>query len=272
MRSTASPLKIFYMAVWRNLINLSRYKVNFISSIVISVLWALGMLFFSLIFDSSIFGRTVGTTNYVAFIILGISFQSWQGTALWSASSMLQGELSTGQIDYTFTCPFSRYWYIVSNIAALAVQDSLFFLPTFSVGLWFSNATLTIHGLLLGLASTLLTIAALVQLGVIFAALTLRYRQVTAIFSFFNFAIQMLSGMLVPIQILPTPLQIIGFSIPVTFGMDLLRHYIMGTFTIFNHIHEWIILIVQLALLSLIAKFVVSYLESKAKEEGLHYI
>jgi ABC-2 type transport system permease protein len=82
----------------------------------------------------------------------------------------------------------------------------------------------------------------------------------------------MLSGMLVPIQILPTPLQIIGFSIPVTFGMDLLRHYIMGTFTIFNHIHEWIILIVQLALLSLIAKFVVSYLESKAKEEGLHYI
>jgi len=82
----------------------------------------------------------------------------------------------------------------------------------------------------------------------------------------------MLSGMFVPIQILPTPLQIIGFSIPVTFGMDLLRHYIMGTFTIFNPIYEWIILIVQLALLSLIAKFVVSYLESKAKEEGLHYI
>jgi len=85
MRSTVSPLKIFYMVIWRNLINLSRYKVNFIFSIVTSVLWALGMLFFSLIFDSSIFGRTVGTTNYVAFIILGISFQSWQRTALWSA-------------------------------------------------------------------------------------------------------------------------------------------------------------------------------------------
>jgi len=272
IESITSPLRIFYMAVWRNLLTLTRYKVNFLLSVVTSVLWAAGMLLFSLAFDSSMLGRTVGTTNYVAFIIFGISFQSWQGTALWGASGMLQGELSTGQIDYTFTCPFSRYQYIISNIAALAIQDSLFFIPMFSVGLWLTSATLTIHGLLLGLASIVISVAALVQFGVIFAALTLRYRQVTAVFSFFNFIIQMLSGMFIPLQILPVPLQIIGFSIPVTFGMDLLRHYVMGTFTIFNPMYEWIALIVQLAIFSLVAKLVVSYLEGKAKEEGLHYI
>ncbi|MDW8061210.1 MAG: ABC transporter permease [Nitrososphaerota archaeon] len=260
------------MAVWRNFITLTRYKMNFLFSIITSVLWALGMFLFSFAFDSSLLGRTVGTTNYVAFIIFGISFQSWQGTALWGASSMLQGELSTGQIDYTFTCPFSRYHYIVSNIAALAVQDSIFFLPMFCVGLWLASTTLTIHGLLLGLASVILSVAALVQFGVIFAALTLRYRQITAVFSFFNFIIQMLSGMFIPLQILPVPLQLIGFSIPATFGMDLLRHYIMETITIFNLTHEWVVLLIQLVLFSLIAKLVVSYLESRAKEKGLHYI
>ncbi|MBS7641520.1 MAG: ABC transporter permease [Candidatus Bathyarchaeia archaeon] len=267
-----NSLKIFYMAVWRNFLTLTRYKVNFLFSIVTSALWGVGMLLFSLAFDSLMLERTVGTTNYVAFIIFGISFQCWQGTALWGASSMLQGELGSGQIDYTFTCPFSRYQYIVSNVAALAVQDSLFFLPMFCIGLWLANTTLTIQGFLLGLASTFLSVAALVQLGVIFAALTLRYRQINAIFSFFNFIIQMLSGMFIPMQILPIPLQIIGFSIPVTFGMDLLRHYIMGTFTILSPIYEWVVLIAQLALLSMIAKFTVSYLEDKAKEEGLHYI
>jgi len=271
MKNIASPLKIFYMAVWRNFLTLTRYKVNFIFSIITSILWAVGMLLFSLIFDSSMLGRTVGTTNYVAFIIFGMSFQCWQGTALWGASSMLQGELSTGQIDYTFTCPFSRYQYIVSNIAALAVQDSLFFLPMFCIGLRLANTTLTIQGLLLGLASIILSVAALVQFGVIFAALTLRYRQVTAIFSFFNFIIQMLSGMFIPLQILPVPLQIIGFSVPVTFGMDLLRHYTMGTLTIFDPIHEWTAFILQLVLLGIVAKFIVSHLEGKAKEEGLHY-
>ncbi|MEM4461638.1 MAG: ABC transporter permease [Candidatus Bathyarchaeia archaeon] len=272
MESVASISRIFYMAVWRNLITLTRYKVNLLFSIITSALWASGMLLFSLAFDSSMLGRTVGTTNYVAFIVFGVSFQSWQGTALWGASSMLQSELSTGQIDYTFTCPFSRYRYIVSNVAALAIQDSIFFLPTFCVGLWLAITTLTVHGLLLGLLSVILSVAALVQFGVIFAALTLRYRQVTAVFSFFNFIIQMLSGMFIPIQILPALLQIIGFSIPVTFGMDLLRHYVMGTLTIFDPINEWIILLIQLALLSLIAKIVVSYLEVKAKEKGLHYI
>lgn len=267
-----SQLRLFCMAVWRNFLTLTRYKVNFLFSIVTSALWGVGMLLFSLAFDSLMLGRTVGTTNYVAFIVFGISFQCWQGTALWGASSMLQGELNSGQIDYTFTCPFSRYWYIVSNIAALAVQDSLFFLPMFCIGLWLASTTLTIQGLLLGLVSTALSVAALVQWGVIFAALTLRYRQITAIFSFFNFIIQMLSGMFIPIQILPVPLQIIGFSVPVTLGMDLLRHYIMGTFTILNPMHEWVALIAQLILLSLIAKFTVSYLEGKAKEEGLHYI
>lgn len=272
MKSIASPFRIFYMAVWRNFLTLTRYKVNFLFSIITSTLWAAGFLLFSLVFDSSMFGRTVGTTNYVAFIIFGVSFQSWQGTALWGASGMLQGELGSGQIDYTFTCPFSRYQYIISNIAALAIQDSIFFLPMFSVGLWLASATLTVHGLLLGLASIVISVAALVQFGAIFAALTLRYRQVTAIFSFFNFIIQMLSGMFIPLQILPAPLQIIGFSVPVTFGMDLLRHYIMGTTTIFNPMYEWIALMVQLAILSLIAKLVVAYLEGKAKEEGLHYI
>ncbi|MCS7119600.1 MAG: ABC transporter permease [Nitrososphaerota archaeon] len=272
MNSIFSPLKIFYMAVWRNLLTLTRYKVNFLFSIITSALWAAGMLLFSLAFDSIMLGRNVGTTNYVAFIVFGISFQSWQGTALWGAANMLQNELGTGQIEYTFTCPFSRYRYIVSNVAALAVQDSIFFLPMFCFGLWLANTTLTIHGLLLGLASTILSVAALVQWGVIFAALTLRYRQVTAVFSFFNFTIQMFSGMFIPLQILPAPLQIIGFSVPVTFGMDLLRHYVMETFTIFNPMHEWVALLVQLALLSMTAKFVVSYLEGKAKEKGLHYI
>jgi len=54
--------------------------------------------------------------------------------------------------------------------------------------------------------------------------------------------------------------------------MDLLKHYMMRAFTISKSIHEWIILIAQLVLLSLIVEFVISYLESKAKEEWLHYI
>jgi len=174
-----NPLRLFYMAVWRNLLTLTRYKANFIFEILTSALFGFGMLILAVAFDTNLLGKMVGSTNYVAFIILGISYQSWQGTALWGAANMFRGELSTGQIDYTFTCPFSRYFYIVSNIAASSVQSTVFFLPMFCVGLYFTMETLTPLGLLLGLAATIVSVAALAQLGAIFASLVLRYREVT---------------------------------------------------------------------------------------------
>jgi len=268
----ANPLKLFYMAVWRNLLTLTRYKANFLFEILTSALFGFGMLLFSFAFNASLLGETVGSTNYVAFFVLGVSFQSWQGISLWGASGMFQGELSTGQIDYTFSCPFSRYWYIVSNIAASAVQEALFFIPMFCIGLWLTSATLTVTGVILGLMATMLSVAALAQLGAIFASLTLRYRQVTAIFGFFNFAFQMLTGMFIPVQLLPTPLQIVGQCLPQTFGMDLLRYYVMGTKAIMPVEYEWITLLIQLAALGIIARLAISHLERTAKEQGLHYI
>ena len=226
----------------------------------------------SVAFDTNLLGNMIGSTNYVAFIILGISYQSWQGIALWEAANMFRNELNTGQIDYTFTCPFSRYFYIVCNIAASAVQSTIFFLPLFCVGLYFTMETVTPLGLLLGLSATLISVAALAQLGAIFASLVLRYREVTAIFGFFNFAFQMLTGMFVPFQLLPLPLQIIGYCLPITFGMDLMRYYVMKTMPIMPVTYEWIVLLVELVVLALIAKLAVLYLEKTAKEQGLHYL
>jgi len=267
-----NPVKLFYMAVWRNLLTMTRYKANFVFEVLTSALFGFGMLILAVAFDVNLLGNMVGSTNYVAFIIIGISFQSWQGTALWGSASMFQGELSTGQIDYTFSCPFSRYWYIASNIAASALQSTIFFTPMFCVALYFTSSTLTPLGLFLGLMATTLSVAALAQLGAIFASLVLKYRQTTAIFSFFNFAFQMLTGMFVPFQLLPVPLQVVGYSLPLTFGMDLMRYYVMQTRPIMPIEYEWIGLFLQLIVLGVIAKLTVLYLEKSAKEQGLHYL
>ena len=60
----------------------------------------------------------------MSFMIFGVAYQSWQGVALWGSAEMFRNELSSGQIDYTFTCPFSRYGYIISNVAAKALLDT----------------------------------------------------------------------------------------------------------------------------------------------------
>lgn len=268
-----SPAKLFYMAVWRNWLSLKRYKLDFILGLVTSILFGFGMLLMALAFDASLLERTVGTSNWVSFQVLGIAYQSWQGLALWGAARMFRDELSTGQIDYVFTCPFPRYGYILSNVAALAVQQGISFIPTLAVGLWFTRSTLTLGGVFLGLLATMLSVGALSQLGACFAGLVLRHRKISSVFGFLNFAFQILTGMFIPMQLLPVPLRLMGIALlPQTFGIDLLRHYVMGTHTILAAPYEWAILLTQFVVLGALGWFSVRRLEQKAREEGLHYL
>ncbi|MCW4021459.1 MAG: ABC transporter permease [Candidatus Bathyarchaeota archaeon] len=265
-------LTLFNMAVWRHLLTLTRYKTNFIFELLTSAATGLVMLIFSVLFDPTLFREVVGSSNNVAFLILGISHQTWINTALYGAANMFRSELNSGMIDYTFSCPFSRYWYMVCNIAARAVRSTLFFIPMFCVGLYIASATVTPMGVALGLIATGLSVAVLSQLGAIFAALTLRHREITAIFGFFNIAFQFFTGMFLPFQLLPAPLQMIGYFLPQTFGMDLLRHYVIGTNLIVPETYEWTALLAQLAILGVLAKISIHRLEKTAKEQGLHYL
>lgn len=271
--NSANTGRLFYMALWREWLTLKRYKVNFIFELFGSALFGLGMLLFALAFDSALLEKTLGTTNWVSVMIFGVAYQSWQSVALWGAADMFRSELGSGQIDYTFTCPFSRYGYMICNVAAMAMRSSLFFIPMFAVGLWFTRETLTLPGLLLGLLATVLSVGALAQMGACFAALVLRHRQVTAIFALFNFAFQMMTGMFVPLQVMPASLRIIGIvALPQSFGIDLLRHYVMGTRTVLATPYEWAILLGQVVLYGLLAQLTVRRLERAARDQGLHYL
>jgi ABC-type multidrug transport system permease subunit len=99
------------------------------------------------------------------------------------------------------------------------------------------------------LSASALSVGALAQMGACFAALVLRHQQVTAVFGLFNFSFQMLTGMFIPMQVLPPSLRTIGIvALPQSFGMDLLRHYVMGTRTVIALPYEWAVLVGQIAL------------------------
>lgn len=265
--------RLFYMAVWRNWLVLKRYKLDFIFALLSSALFGVGMLLFALAFDSDLLERTLGTHNWISFMIFGVAYQIWQGVALWGSAEIFRNELGSGQIDYSFTCPFSRYVYIISNVAAKAVLDTFGFIPMFAVGLWFTRSSLSLDGLVLGLVATALSVASLAQMGACFAALVLRHQQVSSIFNLFNFAFQMLTGMFIPLQLLPAALRVVGIvAFPQSLGMDLLRHYLMGTRTLLVMPVEWLVMLAQFIVLGMLAQLAVRRLERSAREEGLHYL
>jgi ABC-type uncharacterized transport system permease subunit len=217
--------------------------------------------------------NTVGATNPIAFIILGICFMNFQDLALWGATELFRSELNSGQVDYTFTCPIPRYNYIFSNMAGLAVRQLIYFLPIFAVGIWFSRETLSLSGFRLGFAAVLLSVAALSQMGACFGAMVLRFQQITSVFTFFNLAFQVFTGMFIPLHVFPAWVKWIGLlAFPQSAGMDLLRYYVAGTNPVVSVYTEWAILAGQFVVLGGLALLVVKRLERSARERGLHYI
>lgn len=262
-------INLTILSTWRRIKTITRYKMNFILEVLMSFAWGFGLLIFSFIIDPTRFASSIGT-NYFSFLIIGVAFQAYTGAAVWGSPYEVQSELTTGQVEYTFASPVQMYYYMLSYSISQALIGTVFdILPMFAIGAIFAQNLPSLTSILMALFTIVLTFLVLSQLGVIITCLLLIFKNVSALNSFLNFLFQVATGMLVPIQFMPNELKVLAFAIPLTHGMDLARHFIVGSNTIWSVEIEFGALIVSLILLTLVARFSVSYVERKAKVEGL---
>ncbi len=262
-------LMTFYMAVWRRIKGITRYKLNFILDFAMSFIWGIGLMIFGFVIDPAKLGGTIGSSNYFIFMLVGIAFQNFQGASTWGAWE-IRDELTRGQIEYTFASPVSRYLYILSNSFSQAVVGALFgVIPMFAIAFIFLGSIPSPLIILMVCVTLVLTLFALCQLGVIMSSAILIFKDVSAVMSILNFLFQIATGMFVPVQLMPEPLKMLAFLIPMTHGIDLARHFIMGSNTIWPVEVEFGMLIIMLVVFGLLARVATSFLERKAKREGL---
>jgi len=265
MRNILTMVK---MDVWRGIKEVTRYKLNFTLHLIMNLIWGLGLIIFSFIIDPAKLS-SIGSSNYTIFLLIGISFQHYQSAALWVAWD-IKNELTRGQIEYTFASPVSRYVYILSSSISSAVIGTLFgIIPMFATALILLGSLPPVPALLMTCVVLLLTFLALCQIGVIMSSAILLFKDISAIMSFLNFLFQIGTGMFVPLQFMPEQLKTLAFLIPLTHGIDLSRHFIIGTSTVWPVEVELGMLFVFIIGIGLLSKASIFYLEKKAKREGL---
>ncbi|NHV98498.1 MAG: ABC transporter permease [Thaumarchaeota archaeon] len=259
---------IFRMAVWRRIKEITRYKLNFTVELIMSFIWGLGLMIFGFIIDPAKLG-SIGSSNYAVFLLIGVAFQNYQGAATWGAWE-IKDELTRGQIEYTFASPVSRYVYMLSSSFSQAVVGTLFgIIPMFATAFILLGSLPSPSALLMTCVSLFLTFLALCQIGVIMSSAILIFKDISAVMSILNFLFQIATGMFVPLQFMPDPIRILAFLIPITHGIDLSRHFILGTSTVWPVEVELGMLFVFIIGIGLVAKASTFYLERKAKKEGL---
>ncbi len=212
-----------------------RYPLNAASNIFQPIIWITPIYFMGKAFSSNGqatgFAAYSGTGDYMSFILLGTVLSNFILTVFWGMGYALKQDMDAGVLESNWLTPVPRLLILVgrtltsllttalTSLVMLALAAVLFgFKPT---GNTFA-AILTALPMLIGLYG----------FGFAFAGLVLLMREANTLVDVSSFLVQGFSGTSFPVQSLPSWLLPVALALPLTYGLDAVRGWLLHTKTI----------------------------------------
>jgi ABC-2 type transport system permease protein len=212
-----------------------RYPLNAVSNIFQPIIWITPVYFMGKAFSTN--GQALGfqaysgTGDYMSFILLGTILSNFILTVFWGMGYALKNDMDAGVLESNWLTPVSRLLMLVGRTLTSLLTTAIT-----------SMVMLVIAALLFGFHPTGNTLAAfltaipmligLYGFGFAFAALVLLMREANTLVDVSSFLVQGLSGTNFPVQSLPSWLIPVALALPLTYGMDAVRGWILKTNTI----------------------------------------
>jgi len=224
-----------------------RYPLNAVSGIFQPIIWITPIYFmgkaFSINGQASGFAAYSGSGDYMSYILIGTVLSNFIMTVFWGMGLALKEDMDAGVLESNWLTPVSRLLILVGrtltslltttivSIVMLVVAGALFgFKPTGST----FAAILTALPMLLGLYG----------FGFAFAAVVLLMRDANTLIDVGSFLVQGFSGTSFPVKSLPYWLIPVSLMLPLTYGLDAVRGFLLKTNTLLPINVEIVILIV----------------------------
>lgn len=226
-----------------------RYPLNAVSNIFQPIIWLTPVYFMGKAFSTNGqalgFAAYSGTDDYMSFILLGTVLTNFILTVFWGMGYALKNDMDAGVLESNWLMPVSRILIlvgrtltsllttVVTSLIMLVIAGALFgFQPTGNT----LAAFLTAIPMLVGLYG----------FGFAFAAVVLLMREANTLVDVSSFLVQGFSGTNFPVQSLPSWLIPIALALPLTYGLDAVRGWLLQTKTILPIQVEIAILIVSM--------------------------
>lgn len=248
-----------------------RYPLNAVSNILQPIIWVTPVYFMGKAFSTNGqapgFAAYSGSGDYMSFILLGTVLSNFILTVFWGMGYALKEDMDTGVLESNWLTPVSRILILVGRTLAslltttitslimLAIAGALFgFRPTGNT--W--AAFLTAIPMLLGLYG----------FGFAFAALVLLMREANTLVDVSSFLVQGLSGANFPVKSLPYWLIPISLMLPLTYGFDAVRGFLLETNTLLPLQTEVALLIVFMFVMLWFGAWVFDKVERRVRTLG----
>lgn len=212
-----------------------RYPLNAVSSVFQPIIWITPIYFMGKAFSTNGqalgFAAYSGTGDYMSFILLGTVLSNFILTVFWGMGYALKQDMDAGVLESNWLTPVSRLLILVGRTLTSLLTTAIT-----------SLIMLVIAGALFGFKPTGNTLAAfltaipmligLYGFGFAFAGVVLLMREANTLIDVSSFLVQGLSGTSFPVQSLPSWLVPIALALPLTYGLDAVRGWLLQTKTI----------------------------------------
>jgi len=224
-----------------------RYPLNAVSHVFQPIIWITPVYFMGQAFSTNGqatgFAVYSGSGDYMSYILLGTVLSNFILTVFWGMGFALKEDMDAGVLESNWLTPVSRLLILVGRTLTSLLTTTIT-----------SLVMLVIAGALFGFKPTGNTLAAILTaipmllglygFGFAFAALVLIMREANTLVDVSSFLVQGLSGSNFPVKSLPYWLIPISLMLPLTYGFDAVRGWLLKTNTLLPLNVEVTILIV----------------------------
>ncbi|MBI3241279.1 MAG: ABC transporter permease [Chloroflexi bacterium] len=221
------------------MINISRYPGQLALEIVIPVIFAsMPMLLGRATAGADAganFAANTGTTNYVAFLLIGSNIFTLVSNAFWHIAYWLRFEQETGTLEAVYLTPTSSLT-LASGVAIYSVIRGLIaaFL-SYIIGCLVFRVNPFQGDVLLALAFIFVGLIPLYAVAFLFGALVLKVKESNALVGLMQWVVSFLMGIFFPITVLPPFVKFIAWLFPPTWITNGVRSSLLGVGFFFGH-------------------------------------
>jgi len=178
------------------------------------------------------FARLTGTSDYVAFIVVGSTLWMWLNMTLWDVGMQLRSEQMRGTLESNWLCPIWRISLMLGgSITKLATSVVFLAIAAVEFRLIF-GVQLTNGNLALLLLIFLLVIPIIYGIGMAFASLVLRFKEANAMVFLVRGIFMIFCAISYPIAVLPGWMQSVAAVLPLTYAIRDIRAIALANATL----------------------------------------
>jgi ABC-2 type transport system permease protein len=269
--SHMSMLRALYAIAKKDWKQYWRYPLNAVSSVFQPIIWLTPVYFmgraFSLNGQALGFAQYSGTADYMSFILIGTILENFINAVFWGMGYALKNDMDAGVMESNWLTPVPRLLILVGRsltnlVVTFATSLMMLLLATLLFGFHASgevlNAFLPVLPMLIGLYG----------FGFAFAALVLLIREANALVDMSSFLVQLFSGSNFPVNSLPRWLLPVSLALPLTYGLDAVRGFLLKTNTILPIGWEMLLLVLFMIVMLWLGSWAFSSLERRVRKLG----